>query len=288
MSALHDPGPVDVRFATDFFRRLRSNVLLAGAAAVAFLVTVVALAGPALAPHDPMQADLSLSLAAPCRQYPMGNDALGRCLLSRIIVGTRISMALGTAVVVFSCLSGVAVGLVSGYHGGLVDELLMRVTDIFLSLPEMVAAMAIAGLMGPGTGNLLLALSLTAWMRYARLVRGITLSVRGRSYVRAAQFAGVRTWCILWRHILPACFPQVIVLATVGLAKAVLAISALGFLGFGIQPPAPEWGALLLEGRNYLLTAPHLSLYPGMVIMLCVLSFNILGDALRDSLDAGD
>ena len=256
------------------------------AVAIVSVVIFTAVFGPLLAPHDPIKTDLSFRLAPPSPQYPLGNDALGRCLLSRILWGARTSLGLSIAVVLFSSIIGVLTGLIAGYLGGFADELLMRITDILFSFPEMVAAMAVAGLMGSGTVNLLLALSFVGWMRYARLVRGITLSVKERHYVKAAQLSGVSRPAIIFQHILPANMPSVIVIATVALAKTVLAVSALGFLGFGAQPPFPEWGMLLMEGKDYILSAPHLSIYPGIAIMLSVLSFNLLGDTLRDIWDS--
>ena len=247
------------------------------------IVCLAAIAGPYATPHDPLKTDLSLRFAKPSFSYLLGNDALGRCLFSRILAGARTSVGLGCLVVVFSCLIGVCIGLIAGYRGGLVDELLMRVVDIFLSLPEIIAAMTLAGLMGPGIFNLVFALSITGWMRYARLVRGITLSVREREYVKAARISGVPGFIIVIRHLLPANITAIIVLATIGLAKAVINVSALGFLGFGVQPPAPEWGTLLMEGKDYILSAPHLSVYPGIAIMLTALGFNLMGDILRDA-----
>lgn len=265
-----------------FFRAASTDPFLGIAAAIVFIIAFIALFGPLLAPHDPVNADLSLRLASPCFKYPLGNDALGRCLFSRILCGARTSLGIGIAVVVISSVFGIMIGLVAGYSGGLVDELFMRIVDIFFSFPEMVAAMAVAGIMGPGTFNLLFALTFVSWMRYARLVRGITLSVKERDYVKSAQISGVSKTAIILRHILPANISSVIVLATIGLAKAILAVSALGFLGFGVQPPCPEWGTLLMEGKDYILSAPHLSLYPGIVIMLSVLAFNLLGDGLQN------
>ncbi|MBT9448360.1 MAG: ABC transporter permease subunit [Desulfobacterales bacterium] len=253
-------------------------------AAILCMVIFTAIFGPMIAPHDPLETNLSLRLASPSWQYPFGNDALGRCLFSRILCGARASIGLGFAIVMFSTLVGTIVGLISGYVGGLVDEFLMRIVDVFFSFPEIVAAMAVAGLMGPGTLNLLFALSVVSWMRYARLVRGISLSARERYYVKAARLSGVSGPAIMFRHVLPANIPSLIVVATIGLGKAVLGVSALGFLGFGVQPPSPEWGTLLMEGKDYILRAPHLSLYPGIAIMLSVLSFNLLGDTLRDTL----
>jgi peptide/nickel transport system permease protein len=249
---------------------------------VVFIVVIAAFLGPAFAPNDPLKTDLSHRLSAPSRQFPMGNDALGRCLLSRILVGAGTSIGLGVAVVLISSVLGLLVGLAAGYRGGLSDELLMRITDMFFSFPEIVAAMAVAGIMGPGNLQLLLSLSAASWMRYARVVRAVTLSVRERDYVKAARLGGTSRIAIVFRHILPAVMPSMVVLATVGLAKAVLAVSALGFLGFGVQPPHAEWGMLLMEGKDYIMSAPHLSIYPGFVIMATVLAFNILGDGLRE------
>jgi peptide/nickel transport system permease protein len=262
-------------------RMLMANPFLTAAWLTVIVVMAAAVMGPWACPHDPVRTDLGLRLAAPSWQYPLGTDALGRCLFSRILYGARTSIGLGMAVVVFSSLLGVVIGLVAGYLGGVVDELFMRLVDIFFAFPEIIAAMAVAGLLGPGTVNLLLALSLTSWMRYARVVRGITLSVKEREYVRAAQLAGVSTAAIIRTHLLPANLPAITVLATVGLGKAILAVSALGFLGFGVQPPHAEWGMLLMEGKDYILSAPHLSVFPGLCIMLAVLSFNIVGDAIR-------
>lgn len=264
------------------FRAATKNPLRTGALLIVLAVLFVAVFGPVLSPHDPLTTNMSLRLAPPSSQFIMGNDALGRCLFSRIVSGTRMSIGLGIAVTALSCLFGVVVGLTAGYFGGLLDESLMRVVDILLSLPEIIAAMTISGLMGPGVFHLVLALSITGWMRYARLVRGITLSVKEREYVKVAQLSGASAPAVIVRHILPANIPALIVLGTIGLAKAVIAVSALGFLGFGVQPPDPEWGALLMEGKEYILSAPHLALYPGIAIMLCVLAFNLTGDGLRD------
>jgi peptide/nickel transport system permease protein len=267
------------------FMVVKHNPLPAVASVIALMVFLTAMWGPTLAPHNPVTTDVSLRLAPPSLHYIMGNDALGRCLLSRILCGARISILLGVTIVGFSCILGVLIGLISGYRGGLIDEILMRITDVFFAFPEIIAAMAVAGFMGPGTMNLLLALSFVNWMRYARLVRGITLSVKERDFVKAAKLSGVSDTAVIIRHILPASVSYIIVLGTIGLAKAILAVSALGFLGFGVQPPHPEWGTLLMEGKDYILSAPHLSVFPGIVIIMSVLSFNIFGDFLKDMLD---
>jgi len=265
-----------------FCRAIKNPFRLAAVIAVA-IVCLAAIAGPYAAPHDPLKTDLSLRFAKPSFSYLLGNDSLGRCLFSRILAGARVSVGLGCIVVLCSCFIGVSIGLIAGYLGGLVDELLMRIVDIFLSLPEIIAAMTLAGLMGPGFFNLIFALSITGWMRYARLVRGITLSLREREYIKAARVSEVPGIIIVVRHLLPANITAVLVLATIGLAKAVIAVSALGFLGFGVQPPSPEWGTLLMEGKDYLLSAPHLSVFPGIAIMLAALGFNLMGDMLSDA-----
>jgi len=262
----------------------KGNPLFVVSAVVVFSLVCAAVFGPILAPHDPLRTDLSMRFAPPSREFPLGNDALGRCLLSRILWGARTSLALGFAVVMSSGALGVTIGLISGYAGGIVDEVSMRIADVFFSFPEIIAAMAVAGLMGPGTANMLLVLTLVNWMRYARLVRGITLSVKERDYVKAAELSGVSNTGIILRHLLPPNIPYIIVLGTIGLAKAILAVSALGFLGFGVQPPSPEWGTLLMEGKEYILSAPHLSVFPGIAVMASVLSINILGDFLGDIL----
>jgi peptide/nickel transport system permease protein len=236
--------------------------------------------GPYLARHPPTQTDTRQRLKGPSATYPLGNDHLGRCLYSRIVAGARSSVGIGLLVVAAGLVPGVLIGLLAGYLGGVCDNLLMRITDIFLTIPEILAAMTLAGLLGPSTANLILALGAVGWMRYARVIRGQVLSLRHRNYVKAARLCGRSTPAIFFWHILPACLSSITVLATVGLSKSILAVSSLGFLGFGVQPPHAEWGTLLMDGKRYLLVAPHLSIFPGLVVMGSVLAFNLSGDAL--------
>jgi len=264
------------------FKTVKTNPLFFAASGIIIALVIVAIFGNYLVPHDPIRTDLSFRLRGPSLAFPLGNDALGRCLLSRILVGTRTSLGLGVAVVGLSCFFGVLIGLVSGYFGGIVDEFFMRTVDIFFSFPVIVPAMAVAGFIGPGVFSLLFALSITSWMRYARVVRGITLSVRERDYIKAAELASASKMSIIIRHILPPSIPSIIVLTTLGLAKAILAVSALGFLGFGVQPPDTEWGLLLMNGKDYIFSAPHLSWYPGIAITITVLAFNVAGNGFRD------
>jgi peptide/nickel transport system permease protein len=259
---------------------MKRNPLFSLAVVIIVLSVLISFFGSNLAPHDPTALDLPHRLHGPSLSYPIGNDELGRCLLSRLLVGTRSTLGLAVAVVGLSSCLGVLIGLTSGYMGGIVDELFMRTTDVFLSFPEIVAALAVAGFIGPGVSGLLCALTVTSWIRYARVVRGVTLSVRERDYVKVAELASVSKTSIIIRHILPPSIPSITILTSLGLAKAILAVSALGFLGFGVQPPDMEWGLLLMNGKDYVLSAPHLCLYPGIAIMTTVLAFNMAGEGL--------
>lgn len=267
-SKLAPPRSLLTAFAADPLTGLAAVVLI--------LLGILVLAGPVLAPNDPLATDPALRLCPPCLRFPMGCDALGRCLFSRILWGARTSIGIGFAAVALSACLGTAVGLAAGYFKGWADELFMRITDMFLAFPEMVAAIALAGIMGPGNLNLVFAISCVSWTKYARLSRSIALGSREALYVKAARLSGVSPGKIIIRHILPSVRPAATVLATVGMAKGILSVSSLGFLGFGVQPPDPEWGTLLMEGKDYLFTAPHLSIFPGLCIMGAVLSFNLL------------
>ena len=268
-------------------RAVISNPIAATAWAVAVLVLLTAAVGPLIAPHDPLEPLPGLRLAPPSWDHPMGGDHLGRDLLSRTLAGARVSIGMAIAVVLVSAAVGVLVGVVAGTVGGWLDDAVMRLTDIFFAFPEMIAALAVAGLLGGGGWHLLLALGVVGWMRYARLVRGITLSVRAREHVQLARLNGVGWPRIVRRHLLPASTAAVIVMMTAHVSRTVLAISGLGFLGFGVQPPDPEWGTILLEGRRYILTAWHYAILPGLPIVLSALAFNLVGDSLRDRYAAG-
>ena len=264
------------------YKRCPVPVLIAGLIIVLFVF--MALAAELIAPHDPTETNIRMRLKGPSMEYPMGTDALGRCLASRIIHGARVSIGLGLLIITIAVICGVLIGLAAGLEGGLLDELLMRITDMFLAFPEIIAALAIAGILGPNTFNLVFALVIVSWMRFARVVRGITLSEKERDFIQAARLSEVSKIGIIYHHILPACLPSIMVLGSLGLSKSILAISSLGFLGFGIQPPLPEWGSLLMEGKPYIRTAPYLTIFPGLVIILLVLSLNLVGDYLQDRL----
>jgi peptide/nickel transport system permease protein len=254
------------------------GVIVGGAAAAAII-------GPALAPFDPSAQELPLRLAGPSFSHPFGLDELGRDIFARVLAGARISFAVGLAVVSVSASVGTALGAVAGYFGGLIDDLISRLIDILLAFPGLLLAIAIVAVLGPSLANVLLALTIIGWVGYARLVRGQVLRAREFEYVQAARALGASVPRILWRHVVPSAIPAVVVQATLGMAGAIIGEAALSFLGLGVQPPTPSWGAMLNGGRAHLLDAPHLTVFPGIAIALLVLGFNFVGDGLRDLAD---
>lgn len=248
------------------------------------LLLVTALLAPFLAPYDPLAIDLRGELEGPAAGHPLGQDKLGRDILSQVIYGSRVSLVVGLVVVGISLLIGVTLGAAAGYFGGVFDTILMRIVDILLAFPGILLAIALAGILGPNLRNIILALCVLGWVGYARLVRGQVLAEKNREYVLAARAIGASHPRIILRHILPNCFAPVIVEATFGLAGVILAESSLSFLGLGPQD-VPTWGRLLNEGAQYLLFAPHVATFPGIAIMLTVLGFNFIGDGLRNRWD---
>ena len=240
--------------------------------------------GPFFAPYDPTAIDIPNRLSPPSAQFPLGTDALGRDILSRLLHGARWSLGLAFLISLIGLFIGTLVGLAAAQGGKVTDWVVMRTTDTFLAFPELVAAVVIAGLLGAGTGSLIFALSVTSWMRYARVSRGIGLSLKSRGYVVQAQLAGMSPFAIARWHFVPALVPSLIVVWTGMFARAILGISALGFLGFGVQPPMPEWGTMLLDARVHMRSTPLQMIWPGVAVATCVLAINLCGDALRDSL----
>jgi peptide/nickel transport system permease protein len=252
---------------------------------ILFILLGMGLLGPWLAPRDPLAQNLEIRLAGPCWHYPLGTDDLGRCVLSRLLYATRVSLKLGIIIVGITGVSGSFIGLISGYKGGVIDEIIMRVVDVFLAFPGIILALVIAGVLGPGLFNVMLALAITGWTGYARLVRGCVMSTRERTFIEASKAIGGGDFYIMFKHILPEVFGPIIVMATLGMGWAILSAAALGFLGLGAQPPLPEWGSMLNNGRAYINTAWHLATFPGLAIMLSVLAFNFLGDGLQEILN---
>jgi peptide/nickel transport system permease protein len=258
--------------------------LLFGGGICALLVALAAFA-PFLAPDDPARIDLAARLAAPGPGHLLGLDSLGRDIFSRIVYGSRVSLYVGVVTVAVSVVIGTTVGAVAGYRGGWVDEITMRVVDVFLAFPGILLAIALTAVLGPSLRNVVLALCVMGWVGYARIVRGQVLLARELAYVEAARAVGCSGTRVLARHILPNVIAPVVVEATFGMAGAIVAEAGLSFLGLGTQPPTPSWGAMLAEGRQFILLAPHLTIWPGLAILLTVLGINLLGDALRDRLD---
>jgi peptide/nickel transport system permease protein len=246
---------------------------------------IVALAAPLLAPFDPNQQDTARRLEAPSHSHLLGLDDLGRDVLSRIIWGARISLRVGFSVVILASVIGITLGAMAGYFGGWLETIIMRVTDILLSFPGILLAIAMVAVLGPSLNNVVIALATQGWVGYARLARGQVLKVRETEYVIAAKALGARSPRVLALHVLPNVINPLIVMATLGLAGAILAEAALSFLGLGVQPPTPSWGAMLTSGRRYLGLANHLAIWPGVAIMIAVMGLNFLGDGLIDALD---
>ena len=252
------------------------------------VLAVIMLAGilaPVLAPNDPVLVTLDNRFAAPSIQFPFGTDHLGRCVLSRLMYGAIVSLGSALLVMTITITISIIIGTLSGYKGGWVDTLLMRMGDVNLAFPDLVLTLVIAGMLGPGLANIIIAMAAVQWVWYARIIRGMVLSLKERSYVLSAKVAGTPGWLIVVRHILPNIIPHVVVLVTINLGMVVLHISGLTFLGLGAQPPTPEWGAMLNDARQYLRSYPRLIMFPGTMIMLVVISFNLLGDALRDVIE---
>lgn len=268
-----------------FVRRVaRHRAAVAGSAVVVLLLLVAALA-PLLAPFDPAAQSLDAGLSGPSWSHWLGQDRLGRDLLSRLLYGARISAVVGLGTVSLSLAIGLLAGSLSGFLGGRVDHLFMRLADILLAFPGILLAIAITSVLGPSLRNVLIALSALGWVGYARLIRGQILKVRELEFVQSARAVGSPPVRLLLVHILPNAVSPVIVEATFGIARAIVAEAGLSFLGLGVQPPAPSWGAMINEGRHFLFVAPHLTTVPGLAIMITVMAFNFLGDGIRDAMD---
>jgi peptide/nickel transport system permease protein len=267
-------------------RAARYNPLATAGVVMVAVFVVCAIFAPWLAPYDPAYINLPARLVGPTAAHWFGTDELGRDIRSRVIYGARISMLVGSSVVAMSLAVGLIIGSIAGYYGGAIDRFVNVVLmNAFLSFPGILLAIAFVAFRGPGIFNLVLALSLGGWVGYARLVRGQVLAAREREFVEAARALGASDLRIIVRHILPNIIQPVIVQAAIGMAGAILAEATMSFLGLGVPPPTASWGTMLNDGRAYLFEAPHLVLFPAMTVMLAVLAFNFIGDALRDLLD---
>jgi len=271
--------------ARQFWRTLLSRTAVRVSFAILVIAMLTAILAPFIAPYDPNTPDLRNALKPPSSAHLLGTDALGRDVLSRIIYGSRVSLAVGFVSVVIAGSIGMLLGLVAGYAGGKVESVIMRFIDVMMSIPLIILALFIAALIGKGLGNVMLAIGLGMTPSYARLMRGQVKSIKQLDYVTAGIISGAGRIKIMFKHILPNSLSPIIVLMTMNLGTAILTEAALSFLGLGINPPTASWGAMISDGYNHLRTLPLLSLAPGVTIIMVVLAFNIVGDALRDTLD---
>ncbi len=259
--------------------------LLAAGLFIVLGMSTAAVLAPLITPYNPNAINVSALLQGPSWAHPLGTDALGRDVLSRMLYGARVSLWVGFIAVGISSAVGILLGLLAGYFGGVIDEIIMRFVDIMLCFPSFFLILAVIAFLEPSLNNIMIVIGLTSWMGVARLVRAETLSLREREFIQAARLCDAGLWRILVVHILPNALPPVLVSATLGVAAAILTESALSFLGLGVQPPTPSWGNMLMEGKNVLEIAPWLSVFPGLSILVTVLGYNLLGESLRDILD---
>jgi peptide/nickel transport system permease protein len=268
-----------------FCFKLRRNKAAVAGGVMLLVYLAAALLAPLLVQGDAAAPNLSMALETPSPQEPLGTDELGRSILGRIIYGARVSLLIAVGVVALGLFIGVPLGLVSGYFGGKIDFGIQRATDAMLAFPGFLLALAFVSVLGAGIKNTMISIGISMVPQYIRLVRACVLTVRAEVYVEAARAAGTRDGMILWRHILPNVMVPITVQTSLSMGTAILFAAGLGFLGIGVQPPTPEWGTMLGSARNYLFHAPHVATFPGLAIFLAVLSFNLLGDGLRDALD---
>ncbi|GKW11390.1 cytochrome c550 [Pectobacterium carotovorum subsp. carotovorum] len=268
-----------------FLLTMMRNPLTAIGSAIVLMLMLVAIFAPWIATHDPLVQDLANALQAPSAAHYFGTDEFGRDVFSRLVYGSRITLYIVALVSVTVGPIGLALGVVAGYYGGIVDTILMRITDIFISFPSLVLALAFVAALGPGLEHVVIAITLTAWPPIARLARAETLSLRHADFVSAVKLQGASSIRILLHHIVPLCLPSVIIRITMNMAGIILTAAGLGFLGLGAQPPDPEWGAMISAGRRYMMECWWLVTIPGLAILINSLAFNFLGDGLRDILD---
>jgi ABC-type dipeptide/oligopeptide/nickel transport system permease subunit len=266
------------------WRRFTSHRLAVGGLAAILALALLALLAPGISPHDPIRQDLPRALEGPSWGYPLGTDEYGRCILSRILHGARLSLLVGVIATAIGASAGILLGLLGGYFSRL-DAPIMRAMDVLLAFPGILLAIAIMAALGPSLPNVMIAVGIRSIPSFARLTRSVTLSLREQEFVQGAHALGAGHPRVLFQHILPNSVSPLLVFSSMQVATAILLAAILSFLGLGVQPPTPEWGKMVSDGRAHLLEAPHVSLFPGLAIFLTVMSFNCLGDGLRDALD---
>jgi len=252
--------------------------------ALVILVFLIAWVGPLLSPYDPITQDLQLTMQGPSRAHLLGTDQFGRDVLTRILYGLRIDLQIGIIATIYTMAYGVAIGALAGYYGGWTDTILMRFLDIFIAFPQLVLAIGVIAMLGQGVLNMYIAIGVVGWITYARLARGEVLVAKEMDYAQAARAIGARDRRIIWRHLMPNVLTPAIIFAMSDVVLNILFASALGFLGLGIQPPSPELGAMIADGRKFMLTEPNLTTFPGLAVVLVGVAFSVLGDGLADYL----
>jgi peptide/nickel transport system permease protein len=268
-----------------FWRYFKRSRLGVGGMIMIILIFLVAGFAHIVAPYDPGRTGVALKLKPPSLDHPLGTDHLGRDVFSRMLYGSRVSLSVGFVAVAISILIGILVGALAGFYGGLTDSILMRFVDIMLCFPSFFLILTVVALLGPSLFKVMVVIGITSWMGTSRFVRAEFLSLRERDFVQAAKALGVKDSRVIFRHVLPNALAPVFVTATLDVASAILVEAGLSFLGFGVQPPAPSWGNILTEGRTYIFDAWWLTVFPGLAILITVLSFNLLGEGLRDAID---
>ncbi|WP_339149382.1 MULTISPECIES: ABC transporter permease [unclassified Sutcliffiella] len=268
-----------------FYKKLAKNKAAMAGAFIIIFVILMGIFAPLLATHDPNTTNVMNKLQGPSAENYLGTDDVGRDIFSRLLYGARISLGIGFLSTILGAVVGVTLGIVSGYYGRWVDSLIMRICDVLLAFPGILLALAIVSVLGASTRNVIIAVAFYAIPSFARIVRGSTLSVKKLEYIDAIKAMGAKDFRIIFKHILPNIMSPIIVQATLYIASAIITASALSFLGMGTRPPTAEWGAMLSQGRSYIAQAPHITLFPGLVILLVVIGFNLMGDGLRDALD---
>ena len=270
----------------DLLRLFKKNKMAVLGFAIIAVMIIVAIFAPLIATQVPSEQNLAMRFQSPSGEHFFGTDNFGRDIFSNVVYGARISLFIGFLATILSVIFGTIIGAVAGFFGGGVDNVLMRLVDIILSIPSLILAIAISTVLGTGIRNLILAVSLSGITNYARIVRASVLSVKEQEYVEAAKIGGASNFRLIFRHILPNCLGPIIVQATLGVGTSILQAASLSFIGLGVQPPTPEWGGMLSQGRSYIQDYPHMTIFPGLAIALTIFSLNLFGDGLRDALDA--